>query len=211
MTHDDYPPARPDIVLPLKICVGITSALSIIGGFLLVLTFCLRVCERERRLRPRNTDTLRVQKDDDEEEVEADQKKKSNLGSGAGRLILVNLSIADIIVAASHLWGAAGNYETYFHHNQRADVTGPNGSTDAECDVQGAFAVYGTIASFLWTITLSFFAVATMMSSNPQFFGTKWYILLLYHLFGWGLPAVIVIVVAAKRALGLADQYAIGE
>ena len=65
------------------------------------------------------------------------------------------LSIADAIVAISHIWGVTQHVEKFL------DVYYPNGteiqSTDIQCTAQAALAVFGTMASFLWTLVLAFY------------------------------------------------------
>ena len=192
--NTSYPADRNGVVLPLKISVGITSVLSILGGFLIVLTFCLRLCL----------------KSSDGPNAQHSRPARSKMAMmSPGRIILVNLSIADIILAGSHLWGVSANYQNYFLKNDNAHSSGPNGSTDTMCDVQGAIAVYGTIASFLWTIILSFFVVGTLLLPHPRWYGSL-YALLVYIVTCWGLPAVVVIVVSIMKELGVQDDATIG-
>lgn len=62
------------------------------------------------------------------------------------------LSVADLMVAVSHLWGATQNLEKFL------EVYYPNGtevsSTDIQCTTQAVLSVFGTLASFLWTLAL---------------------------------------------------------
>ena len=197
--YDTYPADRHGVILPLKICVGITSSLSIIGGFLVVLTFCIRLCQFRATHR---TDGAQVPLTDS-------MRLKHEMMS-PGRLIVVNLSIANILLAVSHLWGVAGEYQTFFDKNDNVNNSDPNGSTNAMCNVQGALAVYGTISSFLWTIILSFFVVGTLVLPHPKRYGSP-LTLLAYLIVCWGIPLVIVIVIAVKREFGLEDEMTIGE
>ena len=196
-----YSSDRPDIILALKICIGVTSALSIIGGFLIVLTFCLRLCF-----------TSDQQAGSDAAQPGAGRRshyKAAEMMSPA-RVILVNLSIADILLAGSHLWGVVGNYQKHYHVNQNANNSGPNGSTDLLCDIQGGLAVYSTIASFLWTIILSFFVVGTLVLSHPKRYGSL-FAVLVYLVVCWGLPAVVLIVISVEREFGFEDDTSVGE
>lgn len=77
--------------------------------------------------------------------------------------ILVNLSVADIIVALSHIWGLTLNLEDRFKQhshnsstNSSTDEAIPNGY-DPSCVTQGAFTVLSTLASFFWTDILAVF------------------------------------------------------
>ena len=170
--YHSYPADRHGVILPLKICVGITSVLSIVGGFLIVLTFCMRLCSKSRITTPAATAGRR------------DPARPNTEMISPGRVILVNLSIADVMLAGSHLWGVAAGYQTYFLKNDNAHNSGPNGSTNVLCDVQGALAVYGTISSFLWTIILSFFVVGTLLLPHPRRYGSPC-ALLVYLVMCW--------------------------
>ena len=68
------------------------------------------------------------------------------------RHIVVMLSIADLMVAVSHIWGASQPLEKFL------EAYHPNGtiisSTDIQCTTQAVLAVMGTLASFLWTLAL---------------------------------------------------------
>ena len=197
------PADRHGVILPLKICVGVTSGLSIIGGFLIVLTFCLRLYGRPRTPPPSNGPAPAAA-------LPARRTMSKMEMMGPGRLILVNLSIADILLAGSHLWGVAAGYEHYFRtKNDNALNSGPNGSTDVMCDVQGALAVYGTISSFLWTIILSFFVVGTLLLPHPRRYGSMC-AMLLYLVTCWGIPALVVLVITLEKEFGLEDDVTIG-
>ena len=163
-----------DFVLALRIGVGIVSSLSVIGAFLIVLTFCIRLCYGESK----------------------------NMMS-AGRLILVNLSIADIIVASSHLWGIARGYNVLMH--QAHDSS----ETNTLCDVQGALSVFSTIASFLWTIILSFFVFGTLMLPHKKLYG-RLCTVVVYHVIGWAVPLSVLIVLAVEREYGFQQDVDIG-
>ena len=187
----NYPANRSGVVLPIKITVGVTSCLSIVGALLIVLTFCLRVCSKPRQRRAGHPN----------EQTEAVRTPMLS----PGRFILVNLSIADIFVAASHLWGVAAGYETLFG---RSDSE--LGTTNTWCDMQGAMAVYATIASFLWTIILSFFVVGTLVLPHPRRYGSL-RALLLYLVLCWGVPAVVLVILAVRHEFGLDYGVTIGQ
>ena len=187
-------PQSPGIILALKISIGATSVLSIIGGALIVLTFCLRLCSRSDQRR-RNGGSV-------------DGSYTAGMMSPA-RVILVNLSIADILLAGSHLWGVSLGYQKYFLHNDHLNNSAPNGSTDPMCDIQGGLAVYSTIASFLWTIILSFFVVGTLILPSPRRYGSLCAVLM-YLVVCWGVPAVVLVVVAVKKELGFDDYVDVG-
>ena len=67
------------------------------------------------------------------------------------------------------------------------------------CVVQGSIATGSTVASFLWTITLTFLATVTLMLRRPKKFGTM-KALLVYVLVCWGIPLALVIAFFPMKA-----------
>ena len=154
------------------------STLSVIGGFLIVLTFCIRLCH---------------------------SSGESRAMMSPARLILVNLSIADIVVAASHLWGVAMGYNVSANYTNNTEKS----IRDTPCSVQGAVSVYSTIASLLWTIILSFFVFATLMLPNKKLYG-RLCTVVVYHVIGWAVPLPVLIVLAVKKKYGYQQDIGIG-
>jgi hypothetical protein len=75
---------------------------------------------------------------------------------------VVMLSIADLLVAISHIWGATQTLEKFM------EAYHPNGSefsnTDIQCTAQAVLSIMGTLASFLWTLALvSYVLIVTSM------------------------------------------------
>ena len=82
------------------------------------------------------------------------------------------LSVADLLVAISHLWGIAQNIEKFLPVYYPVNATNV-ATTDTQCTTQAAVAVFGTIASFLWTLTLTFHififnAIPGMFNTTPD-------------------------------------------
>ena len=155
---------NPDFILASKVLVGITASLSLIGGSLIVLSWLVSVCRRDSLANP--------------------APKPS-----PARHVLLNLSIADVLVAVSHLVGLAMDYQK---HDRDASVR-------ITCVVQGSIATGSTVASFLWTITLTFLATVTLMLRRPKKFGTM-KALLVYVLVCWGIPLALVIAFFPMKA-----------
>ena len=65
------------------------------------------------------------------------------------------LSIADIIVSISHIWGVSQSLERYLESYLAPGEKPP--VDDVQCIVQAVLAVYGTLASFMWSWILVFF------------------------------------------------------
>ena len=97
--------------------MGITCVLSILGSFLIIISYFLF---REVRTN--------------------------------ARLVLVHISVADLGVAASNLFGDAFRFETHFNSTS-------NGLEPAVfekiCKVQAFIAHFSTISSVLWTMALA--------------------------------------------------------
>ena len=78
------------------------------------------------------------------------------------------LSVADALVAISHIWGITQNVEKFlkiYHPVNDTDIQ----STDVECTTQAALAVYSTLASFLWTLALAFYIFSiNCMEGEPS-------------------------------------------
>lgn len=72
------------------------------------------------------------------------------------------LSVADLLVSVSHIWGATQDLENFMeaYHSNGSDFS----STDIQCTAQAVLAVIGTLASFLWTLALvSYVLIVTSM------------------------------------------------
>jgi len=146
-----------DYILTVKIIVGTTCLLSILGASLIILTY---VAFRDLRT--------------------------------IARQLLVNLSVADILIAASHFVGLLTNYERFLYSNLRSDV-------DVWCSVQGAVTMYGTISSFLWTIAVALYMFTVIVMKRPEIAKKM---VPVYYLVCWGVPIVFPVWFGVKRYLG---------
>ena len=153
--------------LASKVLVGVTSALSLCGGLLIAVSWFFSTCCRGRTSSnpaPRPTPP---------------------------RNVLFNLSIADSLVAVSHLVGVSTDFRKH------SDA----GTLDYVCIVQGSLATYSTIASFLWTIVLTFLVTVTLTLNRSKTFGTM-KAFVIYLIICWGLPLVLVCVFFAINQFG---------
>jgi G protein-coupled receptor 157 len=108
---------------------------------------------------------------------------------------LVNLSVADILVAGSHLLGLAAlrveNYDPWTDMDEGSNHTNstPAGnSTDVLCRVQASFTMFGTIASFLWSLALGFYMLMIIVLRRPDI---ARYLLVLYYPVCWLIPLAL--------------------
>lgn len=116
------------------------------------------------------------------------------------RQLLVNLSIADILVPGSHLLGAFLNYERFY------TMPSLNSTDDPLCVTQGAVTMYGSIASFLWTMSIAVYFLLLTLSVRKK--TRKWMVVLMYVV-SWGIPLLFVIITAAMKQFGF--QYTGGS
>lgn len=72
------------------------------------------------------------------------------------REILVHISVMDFLVAASNLTGAAVGFARFYNCTKGTDTCLPHPvSVDYWCKTQAFFAIYCTLGSVLWTVSLS--------------------------------------------------------
>lgn len=99
---------------------------------------------------------------------------------------LVNLSIADIIVAGSHFVGlVAFKVEDYIYQEEHNGVFNHSKTL---CHVQAGFTMCGTIASFLWSLALGLYLLIVIVLRRPDF---GRYLIFVYYLICWGVPVVL--------------------
>ena len=125
------------------------------------------------------------------------------------REILVQLSIADIIVALSHMIGVLAVFPRY--------VTSPwvtpeavmdLSDEDIVCEVQGGVAMFGTISSFLWTIAVAVYLLSIIVLEKPRFARCLRFI---FYPICWGIPLSLVVWFGVEDYLGFEESVDIGE
>lgn len=79
------------------------------------------------------------------------------------------LSVADALVAISHIWGISQKVEKFLAIYHPINDTETE-STDVECTAQAALAVYSTLASFLWTLALAFYVFSINCMEGKSFY-----------------------------------------
>ena len=80
------------------------------------------------------------------------------------RLLLVNLSVADIIVALSHFVGLQANYDRFIDFEDCS----VNNKTDDLCTTQGAVTMFGVLASFFWTTAVALYLLVVIVLQKPE-------------------------------------------
>ena len=97
------------------------------------------------------------------------------------RQILVYISIADSVVAASYMIG----------------VLLPDNENSTACVTQSFFSTAANLCSFFWTLFLSIYLYAAVARLTPAK-NFLWF----FHIIGWGFPLFIVVLAWEKGALG---------
>ena len=110
------------------------------------------------------------------------------------RQLLVNLSVADIIVVLSHFVGLFANFERFLPPEDFV-----NSTTDALCVIQGAFSVYGTVASFLWSILIAVHLIVMILFRRQLL--TK-ILVPIFYIASWGIPVIVIIIEGALKYFG---------
>ena len=72
------------------------------------------------------------------------------------RLIVIMLSVADLLVAISHIWGVTQNIDRFMK-----ETTSNSSYADTQCTTQAVFAVFGSLSSSMWTLALVSCALVT--------------------------------------------------
>ena len=125
---------------------------------------------------------------------------------------LVNLSVADMTVAASHFVGLAVLHVERYEISYSSDANASNHSAeqDALCQVQGGFTMFGTLSSFLWTLALGFYMLLVIVLRRPD---VTRYLLLLYYPVCWGVPLTLTMwfALAKPTYLGFGEGADIGQ
>ncbi len=119
------------------------------------------------------------------------------------RQLLVNLSVADILVATTHFVGLF-----YFQKFLPSSTDYIDSNTDTLCSIQGAILMVGTIASCLWTLSLAVYLLIILLLKRPHL--AKRFVLVFYAIC-WGVPVALTVWFLVKRFHGFAESADIGE
>ena len=115
------------------------------------------------------------------------------------RFILLQLSIADLIVAVTNLYGV-------FHSIESLVKAKDLNSHSNLCVAQAAIGLFGTDASILLTVIFILYVLLLVKCYRLKQI-SKIAILCLLTLFSWALPLVLVSVFAGKRYFGYRPKY----
>jgi len=115
------------------------------------------------------------------------------------RQLLVAISIADIIVAASHFIGLMANFDRFARGNSSLESRINESTRDFLCVSQAAFSMFGTLASFFLTLAIGAYLVGILTCKNPS---TWKKIIPAIYIVCWGTPVILIIPILVLRYFG---------
>lgn len=129
---------------------------------------------------------------------------------------LVNLSLADIVVAASHIIGLLAQKVENYNGPDWTDINNVSTSNfnstvqPTLCRVQGGFTMCGSIASFLWSLALGLYMLMIIVLKRPEI--ARYMVFFIYYPVCWGLPLALTLWFALINPtyLGFAEGADIG-
>lgn len=128
------------------------------------------------------------------------------------REILVQLSIADTIVALSHLVGVLVNLPRFVPKPHETPEQVVDNDTDRVrdivCEVQGGATMFGTLSSFLWTIAVAVYLLTIIVFERQQF--AKWLRYTFYPIC-WGIPLSLTLWFGLDHYLGFEESIDVGR
>ncbi|XP_053256846.1 G-protein coupled receptor 157 isoform X1 [Podarcis raffonei] len=98
------------------------------------------------------------------------------------RQLLLYLSLADLLSAASYFYGALKDF----------------GSSTWECVAQGAVSTFSNTSSFFWTMAIALYLYISIVQGSPT--GTS--LLCFFHVVSWGVPLVITVLAVILKKIG---------
>nr|XP_034975946.1 G-protein coupled receptor 157 isoform X1 [Zootoca vivipara] len=98
------------------------------------------------------------------------------------RQLLLYLSLADLLSAASYFYGALKDF----------------GSSTWDCVAQGAVSTFSNTSSFFWTMAIALYLYISIVQGSPT--GTS--LLCFFHVVSWGVPLVITVLAVILKKIG---------
>ena len=125
------------------------------------------------------------------------------------REILVQLSIADVVMCLSHIVGVLGNLPRFIpQHCEPPEILANTSDKDLACKIQGGATMFGTISSFLWTIAVAVYLLTIIVFEKQQF--ARWLRFTFYPIC-WGIPFSLVVWFGFNNYLGFEESVDIGK
>lgn len=125
------------------------------------------------------------------------------------REILVQLSIADIIMCVSHIVGVLVNLPRFIpQHCETPESLANITYDDVACKIQGGATMFGTISSFLWTIAVAVYLLTIIVFEKQQFARRLRFT---FYPICWGIPFSLVVWFGINNYLGFEESVDIGK
>ena len=113
------------------------------------------------------------------------------------RYLLFNLSIADFIAAVTNLFGSIYSLISKRYRHE---------SNDSICVTQATIGLIGTDASIIWTIVFIVYIYMFLVCCRPRRL-VNYILLLVFTLFSWIFPIVLMMAFAFEGYLGYQSRY----
>ncbi|KAM3920907.1 G-protein coupled receptor 157 [Leptodactylus fuscus] len=104
------------------------------------------------------------------------------------RQLLLFLSVADLLSAASYFYGVLRDFE----------------ATTWDCVAQGALSTFSNTSSFFWTVAVALYLYITIVQSQQSLAEHMVY---WFHLISWGIPLVITVAAVCLNKIGYDASY----
>ena len=239
---DLYPGISPPYTYALKVTAAITSFASIVGGILVIIRSM--PCARKKSNSKLRSITCHevaqcccsYETMDEENNQEGIDKEGNSYRPNFKDIFIIYISVCDIMVAFSHIWGIFQNLEGKFIDIYKpihiiTNSTNFHSGKDQQCTVQGAITVFFTIASFLWTLAMMISLVSIEIKPNytntvclkkfnknvkvdadkdPHYCDTIFFMIFFWPMISFGLPALLVFSLTAAYHLGYAEGISTG-
>ncbi|XP_019852988.1 PREDICTED: probable G-protein coupled receptor 157 [Amphimedon queenslandica] len=125
-----------------------------------------------------------------------------------GRFILLNLSVADLIVALANLLGAAMS-PRFRNVNDPSDINDSSSLLALSCKIDAFFGLFATDSSILWTIVLLSYLYITLHCFRPSRSCFK-VSMTICMIICWGLPLAISVWFISKNFFGFQPGFSPG-
>lgn len=163
--------------LSIRIVSGITCSASILGSILIILSY---LCFKKLRTRVRE--------------------------------ILVHLSVTDAGVATANLVGIAVYFDSYYtikcdQNGHVYELIPPREYIDNLCRSQAFFAIYFTLSSILWTVSLAIYLYFILVHHGTQ---KAKYFLVFAYFFCYGMPLMLSLWALLTDRLGYSPYNSAG-
>ena len=121
------------------------------------------------------------------------------------RQLLVQLSIADFMVAASHLVGVNVSLPRFAGHICSRHPE--NLTSDIFCKVQGGITIFFSFSSYFWTVAVAIYLLTVIVFENQRIGKCLTYS---FYFICWGISAILVIIIGVRGNIGYQASFDTG-